>query len=68
MVRVNGVDSGMMAQDLAAVLGGSGQEVGVPSSRPDAIMLPKCDSVEHLRQVCMYACISIQEQQVCVYT
>lgn len=55
VVRVNGVESGLMDLDLGAVLGrshestGEGEEVG--GGVPDSIMLPKCDSVEHLRQV-----------------
>ena len=58
VVRVNGVESGMMVHDLDTVLSGSGQEGGgVVNRRPDAIMLPKCDSVEHLQQVCFYFCI-----------
>ena len=48
MVRVNGVESGMMELDLAAVVGGASD---VPGEPPDALLLPKCDSVEHLRQV-----------------
>ena len=48
VVRVNGVESGMMGQDLEAVVGGYSD---VDGEIPDSIMLPKCDSVEHLRQV-----------------
>ena len=54
VVRVNGVDSGLLGSDLEAVLGRSrdSEEEGVVSSKiPDSIMLPKCDSVEHLRLV-----------------
>ena len=57
-MRVNGVESGLMGSDLEAVLGrsrdGGGAEDGeggVASRIPDSIMLPKCDSVEHLRVV-----------------
>ncbi len=49
VVRVNGVDSGMLQEDLSATLGNSGS--GLQGSVPDSLMLPKCESVEHLRQV-----------------
>ena len=49
---MNGVDSGMLEEDLHVVLRGCGQqEEGGVSAWPDSIMLPKCESVEHLRQV-----------------
>lgn len=53
VVRVNGVDSGLMGLDLEAVLGRShdSRTEGGVSGIPDSIMLPKCDSTEHLRQV-----------------
>ena len=53
VVRINGIDSGLMSLDLEAVLGRSHDfsEEGVAEGIPDSIMFPKCDSVEHLRQV-----------------
>lgn len=56
MVRVNGVESGLLGEDLEAVFGrscGSSKEGGA-NGIPDSIMLPKCDNIEHLRQV--YIC------------
>ena len=51
-VRVNGVDSGLMGLDIEAVFGGRSCDLGEEPSRiPDSIMLPKCDSIEHLREV-----------------
>lgn len=55
---MNGVDSGLMDSDLEALLGGS-HDPGDgshdpddgPSRIPDSIMLPKCDRIEHLREV-----------------
>jgi len=49
VVRVNGVDSGMLEEDLHVVLKEC-QRSGA-SAWPDSIMLPKCDSMEHLRLV-----------------
>jgi citrate lyase subunit beta-like protein len=43
VVRVNGVDSGMMAEDIAAVV--------KPSSAPDGLLLPKVEGVEHLKEL-----------------
>ena len=51
VVRVNGVDSGMLEEDLRKALSGSGQKGGAVNTGPDSIMLPKCESIEHLRQV-----------------
>lgn len=53
-MRVNGVESGLMGADLEAVLGGSCDSSlagGGVGGIPDSIMLPKCDSVEHLHLV-----------------
>lgn len=51
-IRVNGVDSGLMGSDLEVVFGGGARQLGEEPSRiPDSIMLPKCDSIEHLREV-----------------
>ena len=47
VVRVNGIDSGMMRADLEAVLDGSHD----PSCDPEALVLPKVESVEHLQEV-----------------
>lgn len=48
VVRINGFESGMVGNDLAAVYTGScDSEDGLP----DAIMLPKCDSAEQLAEV-----------------
>ena len=61
VVRVNGVDSGLMSLDLKAVLGqshDSGSNVGA-CRIPDSIMLPKCDSVEHLREVRLHSGTSL---------
>src|SRR4051812_42938045 len=41
LVRVNALDSGLVADDLAAVLPG----------RPDAIMLPKAEGADSIRQL-----------------
>ena len=49
VVRINGVESGMMELDLEVVVGGFAEVDG--GELPDSILLPKCDSVEHLRQV-----------------
>ena len=43
VVRLNGVESGLMHLDLAAVFHHGGS--------PDAIMLPKANSVEHIAEV-----------------
>ncbi len=48
VVRINGMESGMMQEDLEVVVGGYSD---VDGEVPDSILLPKCDSVEHLRQV-----------------
>ena len=56
VVRVNGVESGMLHQDLNALFGEGSHD---PSSlshdykggSPDAIMLPKVENVEHLLEV-----------------
>ena len=46
MVRVNDVDSAeLMFADLECVFGAA------KIREPDALMLPKCENVEHLRQV-----------------
>ena len=47
VVRVNGVDSGLLKADLSAVFAGKPS----PDQLPDALMLPKVESVEHLQQV-----------------
>lgn len=47
VVRVNGNDSGLLGADLKAVFGGNPP----PNKLPDALMLPKVESVEHLQQV-----------------
>lgn len=44
MVRVNDADSALLADDLRAVFSGQ--------TEPHALMLPKCESIEHLKQVC----------------
>ena len=49
MVRVNGVESGEISHDLKAVFMG-----GADDNKPDALMLPKCENVEHLEQVCYH--------------
>ena len=46
-VRVNGVDSGLLSADLRAVFGGR----PTLDKLPEALMLPKVDSVDHLQQV-----------------
>ena len=55
IIRINGIDSGLMELDLEAVFGNRSHdpsnEVNGLSNIPDSIMLPKCDNVEHLRQV-----------------
>ena len=56
VVRVNGVESGMLHQDLDALFGGGSHDPSSPSrdyksGSPDAIMLPKVESVEHLLEV-----------------
>ena len=43
-MRVNDADSGLMADDLRAVFS--------VETEPDALMLPKCESIEQLKQVC----------------
>ena len=53
VVRVNGVESGLMHLDLAAVFqqGSHDQSHDHHGGSPDAIMLPKADSVEHIAEV-----------------
>ena len=54
VVRINGFESGMLHSDLEAVFcDPSGQSEGDDEVNgfPDAIMLPKCDSVEQLSEV-----------------
>ena len=57
VVRVNGVESGMLHQDLDALFSHQGSHDPGSSSHdhkggsPDAIMLPKVESVEHLLEV-----------------
>ena len=46
VVRINGIDSEMLNEDLASIFGNVGD-----MSHLDALMLPKCESKEHLRQV-----------------
>lgn len=50
VVRVNGIDSGLLHFDLQAVFK-SCDNHGVS---PDAIMLPKVDTVEHIKEVSEY--------------
>ena len=49
VIRVNGVESGLMSADLRAVFEAGPRE-------PDALMIPKCESIEHLQQVCVRVC------------
>ena len=68
VVRINGVDSGMMADDLAAIFwsgatvrtesnssadfqSDGSRGVQEPAMCPDALMVPKLESVEQLKQV-----------------
>ena len=56
VVRVNGVDSGMMRSDIEAIFDGTRD----PSSDPEALMLPKVESVEHLREVRLCAMCDVR--------
>ena len=49
-MRINGFESGLLHDDLEAVFAGS-HDVGSTDGLPNAIMLPKCDSVEQLFEV-----------------
>lgn len=55
VVRVNAVDSGMIQADLAAIFGKSHDQASesCDRSKPDALMLPKVDSEEHLAELDM---------------
>ncbi|XP_064383467.1 citramalyl-CoA lyase, mitochondrial-like [Halichondria panicea] len=48
VVRINGFESGLVDDDLDAVYSGSHDSGG---GLPDAIMLPKCDTPEHLAEL-----------------
>ena len=47
VVRVNGVESGLMHLDLSGVFRSCDDHM----VSPDSIMLPKVDSVEHIQEV-----------------
>ena len=51
MVRINGFESGILHDDLEAVFCDSSGKCDEVNGFPDAIMLPKCDSVEQLSEV-----------------
>ena len=52
VVRINDVDRDMLNQDLQAVFPARLQDSERGGdARPDAIMLPKCESIEHLQLV-----------------
>ncbi len=61
VIRINGVESGMLQEDLAAVFHrgsciptGKSHDLGIEShdaAEPHALLLPKVDSVEHLLEV-----------------
>ena len=57
MVRINGFNSGMLYDDLEAIFCDPtrGSEKDGVNGFPNAIMLPKCDSVEQLSEVCTHA-------------
>ena len=46
VVRINGIDANMLSEDLNSLFGNVHD---VPMF--DALMLPKCDNIEHLKQV-----------------
>ena len=60
-MRINGVESGMLQQDLAAVFARGSCDQAAKShdhkskshdpGEPHAVLLPKVDSVEHLLEV-----------------
>ena len=57
VVRINGVESGLMHHDLSAVFrshDASSWSHDLRSGSPDAVMLPKADSVEHIAEVCVH--------------
>lgn len=56
VVRINGFESGLLHDDLEAVFAGS-HDVDSANGLPNAIMLPKCDSVEQLFEVCL--CVGV---------
>lgn len=45
VVRVNSAQSGLLSQDVKAVIGGA--------TLPDALMLPKVENEHHLSMVCI---------------
>ena len=49
IVRVNGLSSGLMSDDLDAVVNGP--------TLPDGILLPKVEDQSHLEEVCYYQSI-----------
>lgn len=55
MVRINGFNSGMLHDDLKAIFCDPtrGSEKDEVNGFPNAIMLPKCDSIEQLSEVCI---------------
>ena len=45
VVRINGITSGLLSLDLTAVFMNSTE------NQLDTLMLPKCENIEHLKQV-----------------